>query len=1032
VIYAFESFELDEESFALRRAGEVVKLEPKVYDVLHHLVASTHRVVTKTELLDTLWPGEHVTESAVPRAVAAARKALGDDRTHQSLIRTVHGRGYQFVAPVTVRGERGTAADAPRSELRDAAPSVFVGREAALGQLEAALRDAASGRGRMVLMFGEPGIGKTRTAEELCELARSRGFDVVQGRCHEAEGAPAFWPWVQVLRALTEEIPESDLADDLGRDADALAHLVPELAERLDSPPPPLPTGADEARFRLFDGVTDYLRRRSAQKPLVILIDDLHWADEPTTLLLRFLARDAAESALFVIASYREVELRRGSPLGSILGEISRAPHAERLALRGLDRAAVARFLEAAAGAAPDSALVDAVAEITEGNPFFLWETVRLLRAEGTLEDAASRHTWDASLPQGLRDVVGRRLDRLSEPCNRLLTLACVIGPEFAVNVLGRFAGREAQDLLELLHEAVRARVIVESPEAPGRYAFGHALIRQTIYEELPTPVRVRLHRQLGEILEQVHGSASDDHAGELARHFFQAAPGGDVDKAIDYAARAGTVAYRLLAYEEAAAWFTRALQALDLRVPDDDTRRCELLLALGDAFASAGDRRRTRSTFRDAGERARALGRADLLAHAALGFAGRTERGSPDTEMRVILEEALETLGEERPELRARLLSYLMGTPPYNDSVQTRLELSRQAVELARESGDRDALMWAIASRCWAMPGPDHVEPRLDLALELMEMAEKERAPELCLTSLESQFRSHLMLGDVDAVERVTEAYESLARELRQPQYLFLSSMNRVARAISTARFDEAREEIEAGFALGSRIQHPAANPLYWGQLFWLQRARGDADALAAAVEPLVRAGREWLSDSVLRATDGMLAWAAHLQGREAEARRLHEKLANDDFLALPRDEHWFIMIAQAAELSAIFDDTPRLERLAEQLRPVAHLNVVHDLLRTDLGSASHFLAVCERQLGNLAEAIARFEAALAMNEHLRAPAHLAHTRVELAATLLQRGGRGDAGRATALLDQGSAAAQTLGIAHLAKRARVLREAPA
>jgi tetratricopeptide (TPR) repeat protein len=253
---------------------------------------------------------------------------------------------------------------------------------------------------------------------------------------------------------------------------------------------------------------------------------------------------------------------------------------------------------------------------------------------------------------------------------------------------------------------------------------------------------------------------------------------------------------------------------------------------------------------------------------------------------------------------------------------------------------------------------------------------------------------------------------------------------MNQVARAISTARFDEARAEIEAGFALGSRIQHPAANPLYWGQMFWLHRARGDADALAAAVEPLVRAGREWLSASVLRATDGMLAWAAHLQGREAEARRLYEKLAHGDFLGLPRDEHWFIMIAEAAQLSAIFDDRPRLERIAELLRPVAHRNVVHDLLRTDLGSASHFLALCERQLGNLAETIARFEAALTMNERLRAPAHLAHTRVELAATLLQRGDRGDVARATALLDQGSASAQTLGIAHLAMRARALREA--
>jgi DNA-binding winged helix-turn-helix (wHTH) protein/tetratricopeptide (TPR) repeat protein len=1026
VIYAFGSYALDEESFELRREGEAVKLEPKVFDVLRHLVANRERVVTKTELLDALWPGEHVTESAVPRAVAAARRALADDRTRQSLIRTVHGRGYQFVAPVATRGARGVAPEARRPDLRDATASVFVGREGALERLEAALAEAASGRGRMVLLFGEPGIGKTRTAEVLCERARARGFDVVQGRCPEVEGAPAFWPWAQVLRALTEEIPEGDLAADLGRSADAIAHLVPELVERLEPGPAALPSGGDEARFRLFDGVSSYLHRRAAQRPLVILIDDLHWADEATSLLLRFLAREGVESALLVIASYREVELRRGGPLTEVLAEISREPHAERIPLRGLDRAAVARFLEAA-GAAPDAALVDAVSEITQGNPFFLWETVRLLRAEGTLAQAASRSAWDASLPQGLRDVVGRRLDRLSEPCNRLLSLASVIGPEFGTNVLQRFAGQAADPLLELLHEAVRARVIAESPEAPGRYAFGHALIRQTLYEEIPTPVRVRLHRELGEVLERVHG-AGDAYVGELAHQFYQAAPGGDVDKAIDYAARAGSVAHRLLAYEEAAAWFGRALQALDLRAPDDPGRRCELILDLGDALASAGDRRRSRSTFRDAAERARALGRADLLARAALGFAGRTERGSPDSDMRVLLEEALETLGEQRPELRARLLSYLVGTPPYNDSVETRLELSRQAVELARESGDSEALLWALAARCWAMPGPDHLAPRLELALELMAMAEKERSIEFRLASLESQFRSRLLLGDVDEVDRLVTVYDSLAQELRQPQYLFLASMNRVARALSSARFEEARQEIEAGFALGRRIQHPAANPLYWGQRFWLYRERGDAEQLAVSAEPMVRAGREWISDSVLRAADGMRLWTAYVQGRSDEARVLYEKLAHADFLDIPRDEHWFILIAQATEMASCFGDVPRLERLAALLRPVSHLNVVHDLLRTDLGSASHFLGVCERELGDAGAAVAHFEAALVMNERLRAPAHLARTRVELADALLRRRGRGDAARAAALLEQARATARDLGIPPLAARAEGLR----
>jgi predicted ATPase len=693
----FGDFELDDTAFELRRGSETVKLEPKVFDVLRHMIAHRERVVPKTEFLEVLWPGEYVTESALPRAVAAARKALGDDREHQRFIRTVHGRGYQFVAPVTEREEGGApprrgASPAPPRPPRDANAAVFVGREAVIERLEGALEDAAAGRGRLVLLFGEPGIGKTRTAQELAERARTRGFEAVAGRCYQGEGAPAFWPWVQILRACTEDVHDDELEMALGPGGDALAHLVPELEARLPLPLPPLPAAPDEARFRLFEGVTAFFARRSATQPLVLLLDDMHWADKPTALLLRYLAGQIADRRILVAAAYRDVELRRGSPLSDVLGDLTREPHAERVPLRGLEREAVARLIEAATGAPCDEALASAVAEVSLGNPFFLNETVRLLSAEGPLDAHPSRRSWDAALPQGLRDVIGRRLDRLSEECNRVLTLASVIGIEFGFNVLERFADTGADHLLEVLEEAVGSRVIAESHEVLGRYAFAHALIRQSIYEELSTPVRVRLHRQLGEALEEIYGDAPEAHLDALSHHFFQAAPGGDVDRAIDYALRAGRSALGLLAYEEAAQQFQRALQALDLRLPDDETRRCELLLSLGDAWEKAGERGRMREIFSEAAERARRLGRPDLLALAALGFAGRTERSSPDADIRALLEEALAALGEGDPALRARILGYLVGTPPYNHSEQARHAMSREAVALARRLRRRAA----------------------------------------------------------------------------------------------------------------------------------------------------------------------------------------------------------------------------------------------------------------------------------------------------------------------------------------------------
>jgi DNA-binding winged helix-turn-helix (wHTH) protein/tetratricopeptide (TPR) repeat protein len=1030
LVLEFADFELDDTAYELRRGRETVKLEPKVFDVLRHMIAHRERVVPKTEFLEVLWPGEYVTESALPRAVAAARKALGDDRERQRFIRTVHGRGYQFVAPVNEREAR-RAAHRPRADAgprplppRDAAAAVFVGRETVLERLESALEDAAAGRGRLVLLFGEPGIGKTRTAQELAERARARGFEAVVGRCYQGEGAPAFWPWVQILRACTEDVHDDELAGVIGPSGDALAHLVPALAARLPAPLPPLPASPDEARFRLFEGVSGFLARRSGTRPLLLLLDDLHWADKPTALLLRFLAGQLPGLRILVVGAYREVELRRGSPLSDVLGDLTREPHAERVPLRGLDREAVARFIEAATGAPCDEALASAVAEVSLGNPFFLNETVRLLSAEGPLDAHASRRAWDASLPQGLRDVVGRRLDRLSEECNRVLTLASVVGIEFGFNVLERLADTGADRLLEILEEAVRSRVIAESHESLGRYAFSHALIRQSIYEELSTPLRVRLHRQLGEVLEEIYRDAPEAHLDALSHHFFQAAPGGDVDKAIDYAMRAGRSALALLAYEEAAQQFARALQALDLRVPDDETRRCELLLALADAWDKAGERGRMREVYSEAAERARRLQRPDLLALAALGFAGRTERATPDTGMRALLEEALDALGESEPGLRARILGYLVGTPPYNLCVEQRDAMSQRALALARASGDPLALETALAARGFAMLGPDHVDERLSVATELLELASRSDHPEMQISALETLIRSHLLLGDIREAERAIARYQRIADALRQPVYRFLSSFYRVARALSTGRLDDAEAHIREGFELGSAAQHPATGPIFWGQWLWLAQERGDADGFERANEAIVGAlGTEWVSGSMSTILDSLVPHAALLRGRRDEARRLLRGLPIEGLAALPRDEHWLTAMSSFAELIAALEEREHAQVLYGLLLPYARLNAVHDLLRTDRGAVAHYLGVLAAVLDRPEEAAVHFESALEMNARMGARAYLARSGAEYAALLLRRGGAGDRARARELRDAAQRSADELGLHGLSRR---------
>ncbi|MDP2959021.1 MAG: AAA family ATPase, partial [Longimicrobiales bacterium] len=378
---------------------------------------------------------------------------------------------------------------------------------------------------------------KTRTSEEFATYARLRNVQALWVRCYEGEGAPAYWPWVQVIRSYVHDRDPAALMSEMGPGAADIAQVVSEVRERLPDLPAPPALEPEQARFRLFDSITTFLKNASKNQPLVLVLDDLHWADKPSLLLLQFLARELRGSRLLVLSTYRDVEVRRQHPLSQTLGELNREGLSQRILLRGLTARDVARFIEITAGIAPPSALVEAVFRETEGNPFFVNEIVRLLVADGRLEHPEQVKSWSVTIPQSVREVVGRRLDHLSDACNRVLTVASVIGREFALRVLERVSEVTGDRLVEALEEAVGARVIVEVPRVVGRYSFSHALIRETLYEELSTTRRVRLHRRIGEAIEEID---PEGHLPQLAYHFCEAAPGGDIDKAVDYARRAG------------------------------------------------------------------------------------------------------------------------------------------------------------------------------------------------------------------------------------------------------------------------------------------------------------------------------------------------------------------------------------------------------------------------------------------------------------------------------------------------------------
>jgi len=499
--------------------------------------------------------------------------------------------------------------------LDSLAGGVFVGRQREMGDLKACLEDALSGRGRMVMLVGEPGIGKTRTAHELATYAGLRGAQVLWGRSYEEQGVPPYWPWVQAIRSYVRERDPEQLRSEMGSGAADIAEVVSDVRERLPDLQPAPQLEPEQARFRLFDSITAFLRTASQRQPLVLVLDDLHWADQPSLLLLQFVARELGGARLLIIGTYRDMELSRQHPLSEVLGELTRERLFQRVLLRGLTQDDVGRFIEMTSGNSPSRGLVEAVHTQTEGNPLFVTEVVRLLVQEGALtsdpspsgrgetEGRGEGDSWTIRIPEGVREVIGRRLNRLSQRCNEALTVASIVGREFTLAHLRPLVEEVTEDrLFEVLEEALAARVIEELPQSVGRYQFTHALIQETLAEELSITRRVRLHARIAQALEELYCDETDAHAAELAHHFGQAQTLTGPEKVAHYSLLAGERALASHAYEDALTHFEKGLVARDITLSGteaaSDEEAAALLFGLARAQSATVERHQFGEAF--------------------------------------------------------------------------------------------------------------------------------------------------------------------------------------------------------------------------------------------------------------------------------------------------------------------------------------------------------------------------------------------------------------------------------------------------
>ena len=729
--YRFGEFVLDSETRQLLRACEPCHVSPKAFHLLEVLVSSRPRVWSKRELQDLLWPDTTVVEANLPNLIAEVRTALGDDPKHPRYVRTVHRYGYGFL-------ESGLSAVLPRFlQSAIAGAGEFVGREEELAAMDQEWQRVRTGSRQVMLVAGEAGIGKTRLIGEFARRCLSTRATTLVGHCDE-EALTPYQPFVEALMQLLSQFTDAELEQRMheGDVTPELARLVPNLIARL----PALDRGSvvdpESERFQLFQAVDRLFSSVSQRTPLLVLLDDLHWADKSSLLLLRHLARGSSTTAVFLIGTYRGDGIER-TALGALLANLQRDPGGARLYLRGLAVDEAARLVGAITGRSPARAFMKSLTSETSGNPFFIREVVQHLKDAGDLDQVdGTKPALPAArtfVPESVKEVINQRLVRLTEQCNRALSLASVLGREFRLDVLARVGTFDEDELLDALEAAHRAGLITEEHGVQGRFSFSHALIREVLYEKMSETRRIRLHHRIAEVVETFAPTDSLPLA-DLAYHFVQAAPLNGYERAVDYAMRAAREASESLAHEEAAEFYQLALHALasSASTREIDDLRAELHANRGNALASVGNWPAAREAFEAALQfhdssrlqrraelllklamvhfwlldvaalrplvtealgLAERIGRQDLAAE-ALGWLARAAQADGNLEAAMQMERralAVPNVAMKGVLVFAPLTLYLAGELP------TALELGRKAVDGARGSGESSSLIYAL-----------------------------------------------------------------------------------------------------------------------------------------------------------------------------------------------------------------------------------------------------------------------------------------------------------------------------------------------
>ena len=882
----------------------------------------------------------------------------------------------------------------------------FVGRSAELKLLRALMPRAAGEGRRVVLLGGEPGSGKSRLVRELATEAAEESVLVLYGACDAVVRTP-YGPFVEALDHLVRTADPGELRAALGANGGELTRLLPDLPSRVGELSAPVKADPDTERHRLHTAVADLLVAISDRRPVLLVLEDGHWADAPTLQLLRHLARAAGTARLLVLATFRDAEADVPQALAETLADLRRSETVVRMRVAGFSADEMTEFVRRAAGddvGAGVRELATALGELTGGNAFLVCELWRALVETGVVELAggAVRLTGSATdlgTPESVREVVSQRLARLAPRTADVLELAATAGAEFDFAVIRGAAGVSDRDLLACFDEAVRSGMIEEIPARTLVYRFTHELVRRALYDRLTGVRRAELHLRVGESLERSGPHTGRDLA-DLAHHFAAAAPFDSGRRAVDYNVLAARVSVEALAFEEAAAQLRTALE-LGIDSPE---RRAEVLLDLGTAVHRAGSAVDAQGAFRGAAEIARELGDDALLARAAIGYEEACWRpGIADQGAVEMLEEASVALGEESDELRVGLLSGLaraLDFQGYHDRGQAVRAL---AVEMARRRDDRAGLATVFMRAYWSR-GTNSLDQILAMLNEAVRLGEELGDTEICAEAMSWRVPTFVALADLDAARREVTALWKTAEETAQPFMLHVAAHYDSALAFCEGRLAAAEALAQRSDEYSRLLSGREASGVYGIQMFGLRREQGRLAELAPVVRVLAARG-----DGAGSWRPGLVAVLAEL-GMEQEARRELARVRAGGLRPF-RESLWLASLTYLTDACAALGDEDMAALVYPELEPLAGEVVMIGHLVACYGAADRYLGMLAATLHEWDRAEAHFERATEINRRTGMSTWLGHTLYQNARARLARG---DATGAGVLLGEAAALAES------------------